>query len=104
MDGTKVSHPSTNQILLPLVNKDFPALYAFQFQDAVLGPRVILQFLSHFGFIFSIEDQQRAAFIDQRAAHQNKTVVNELIDERRVLIPKELLPCSSINSLTTVLF
>ena len=77
--------------LLPLIDKDFPALYAIQFQDAVLGPWVILQFFSDFILIVSIEDQQRAAFIDQRAAHQNETVVNELIDELRVLVPKGLL-------------
>src|SRR5213079_1611143 len=57
----------------------------------MLGPRVVLQFLSDFIFVFSIEDQQRAAFINQRAAHQNETIVNELIDELRVYIPKGLL-------------
>ena len=77
--------------LLPLIDKDFPALYGFQFQDAVLGPRVVLQFLSDFIFIVSIEDQQRATFIDQGAAHQNETVGDELIDELRVLVPKRLL-------------
>jgi hypothetical protein len=77
--------------LLSLIDKDFPALYAFKFQDAVLGPRVIPQFLSDLIFVFSIEDQQRATFIDQRTAHQNETVFDELIDELRVLVPKGLL-------------
>ena len=40
----------------PLINKDLPTLYAFQFQNTMLGPRVVLHFLSHFIFIFSIED------------------------------------------------
>ena len=57
----------------------------------MLGPRVVLQFLSDFIFVFSIEDQQRAAFINQRAAHQNETIVNELIDELRVSLEKSRL-------------
>src|SRR4029450_10987036 len=84
----------SSALLLPVIDKDFPAFYAFQFQDAVFSPRVVFQFLSNFVFVFSIEDQQRAAFIDQRAAHQNKTVVNELIDELRMLVPKRLLACA----------
>jgi len=44
------------EILLPLINKDLPTLYALQFQNAVLGPRVVLRFFSHFIFIFGIED------------------------------------------------
>src|SRR5437899_5629837 len=75
----------------PLVDKDLPALYTLQFESAVLHPRIIFQFFSHFIFIFSIEDQQRATFINQRATHQNKTVGDELIDKRRVFVPKGLL-------------
>jgi hypothetical protein len=37
----------------------------------MLGPWVILQFGPDFGFIPSIEDQHRAAFIDEGTAHQN---------------------------------
>ena len=44
------------EILLPRVNEDLPTFYALQFQNAVLEPRVVLQFLSHFIFIFSVED------------------------------------------------
>src|SRR4030095_2771534 len=82
---------NAREILLPLINKDFPALYAFEFQNAVLSPGIVLQFFPDLIFIFSIEDQQSAAFIDQRTAHQNETVVNQLIDELRVLVPKRLL-------------
>ena len=85
--------------LLPLINKDFPALYAFQFQNAVLSPRIVLQFLSHFVFILGVEDQQRAAFIDQRATHQNETVIDKLIDELGVLVPKGLLT-SALGEIT----
>jgi hypothetical protein len=46
----------SQETLLPLINKDLPTLYAVQFQNSVLGPGVVLQFLSHFIFIFSIED------------------------------------------------
>ncbi len=77
--------------LLPHINKDLPALYALQFENAVLHPRIIFQFFSHFIFIFRVYDQQRTAFIDQRPTHQNKTVINELIDKRRVFAPKRLL-------------
>src|SRR5205823_3218476 len=44
--------------LLPIINKDFPTLYALKFQDAVLGPGIVFQFLSHFVFISSIQNQQ----------------------------------------------
>ena len=64
------------------------------FRMPYLAPGIVFQFVPYFIFIFGIEDQQRAAFIDQRAGHQNKTVVNELIDELRVLIPKRLLACA----------
>src|SRR4029453_9720063 len=85
---------NAREILLPLINKDFPALYAFEFQNAVLSPGIVLQFFPDLIFIFSIKDKQRAAFIDQRTAHQNRTIVNELIDERGVLVPKRLLACA----------
>ena len=42
--------------LLSLIDKDFPALYAFQFQDAFLEPGIVLQFLSHFIFIVGVND------------------------------------------------
>ena len=48
--------PPEVQTLLPLINEDFPPLYAFQFQNAVRGPGIVLQFLSHFIFIFGIEN------------------------------------------------
>ena len=54
-------------------------------------PRVVFHFLSYFIFVSGIKNQERAAFVDQRAAHQNETVSNELIDKRRVFIPKGLL-------------
>jgi len=44
------------EVLLPLINKDLPTLYALQFENTLLGPGVVLHFLSHFVFIFSIED------------------------------------------------
>jgi hypothetical protein len=78
--------------LLPHIDKDLPALYAFQFENAVLHPRIVSQFFSHFIFIFSVDDQHRTAFINQRAAHQYKIISYELIDECRVLVPKGLLP------------
>jgi hypothetical protein len=88
--NSRLSRSEGRRVLLPRINKDFPALYAFQFQDAVLGPRIVLQFLSDFIFIFGVEDQQRAALINQRPAHQNESVIDELIDEPCVLVPKGL--------------
>jgi hypothetical protein len=43
-------------MLLPRINKDLPALNALQVQNAVVGPGIVLQFLSHFIFIFRVED------------------------------------------------
>jgi len=40
----------------PRIDKDLPTFYGFQFQNAVLEPGIVLHFLSHFIFIFSIED------------------------------------------------
>jgi hypothetical protein len=45
-----------SEILLPLINKDLPTLYALQFQNAMFEPGVVLHFLSHFIFILGIED------------------------------------------------
>jgi hypothetical protein len=80
------------EILFSRVNEDLPTLYGLELQDAFLKPGVVLQFLSHFVFIVSIYDQHGTAFIDQRAAHQNETFSDELIDKRRVLIPEGLFP------------
>jgi hypothetical protein len=63
------------------------------FSMPYLAPGIVFQFVPYFIFIFGIEDPQRAALIDQRAAHQNKTVINEFIDELRVLIQKS---CSRV--------
>ena len=42
--------------LLPLIDKDFPALHALQFQDAFLEPWVVLELFFHFIFIFGVDD------------------------------------------------
>jgi hypothetical protein len=38
-----------------------------------------------------MDDQHRTVFIDERSAHQNKTVANESIDKCGMLVPKWLL-------------
>jgi hypothetical protein len=77
--------------LLADIDEDLPALDTLQFEDAMLHPRIVFQFLSHFILVIGINDQHRAVFIDQRSAHQNKTLGNELIDKCGVLVPKWLL-------------
>jgi len=76
--------------LLADIDEDFPALDTLQFENAVLHPRIVFQFFSHFILVIGIDDQHRAVFIDQRSAHQNKTLGNELIDKRGVFVPKWL--------------
>lgn len=49
--------------LLPLVDKDLPALYALQFENTALELGVVFQFLAHFVFIIGIDDQHRATLI-----------------------------------------
>ncbi len=44
------------EVLLPFVDEDLPALDALLFQDALFEPGVVLHFLSHFVFIFSVEE------------------------------------------------
>jgi len=46
----------THALPSPGINKDLPALDAFKFQDAVLEPWVVLQFLSYLFFVFGIDD------------------------------------------------
>ena len=60
----------------------------------MLGPWVILQFRPDFGFIPSIEDQHRAAFIDEGTRPSKCRVIDELIDKLRVLVPKRLFACA----------
>src|SRR5437867_10842823 len=72
------------------IDEDLPALDTLQFENAMLHPRIVFQFLSHFILVIGIDDQHRAVFIDQRSAHQNKTLGNELIDKCGVLVPKWL--------------
>ena len=50
------SEDSLGEILLPLINKDLPTLYALLLQNTSLEPGVVFHFLSHFIFVFSIED------------------------------------------------
>jgi hypothetical protein len=76
--------------LLADIDEDLPALDTLQFENAMLHPRIVFQFLSHFILVIGIDDQHRAVFIDQGSAHQNKTLGNELIDKRSVLVPKGL--------------
>ena len=54
--GSQQSVLGDSQTLIPLINKDLPALDAFKFQDAVLEPWVVLQFLSYLFFVFGIDD------------------------------------------------
>jgi hypothetical protein len=56
MSSSHSTHSALQAILLPYINKDLPTLYALEFQNTALGPGIVLQFLSHFIFIFSIED------------------------------------------------
>src|SRR6266404_5856070 len=81
--------------LLPRINKDLPALHVLQFQNAVREPGIVLQFFSHFVLIFRVNDQERAmrqsGCIDQRAAHENETFINEFIDKGCVFVPQWLL-------------
>src|SRR5204863_724963 len=72
------------------INEDLPALDTLQFENAMLHPWIVFQFLSHFILVIGIDDQHRAVLIDQRSAHQNKTLGNELIDTCGVLVPKWL--------------
>jgi len=50
------SEYSLGEILLPLIDKYLPTLYALLFQNTSLEPGVVLHFLSHFIFIFRVED------------------------------------------------
>ena len=50
------SEDSLGEILLLRINKDLPTLYALLFQNTSLEPGVVLHFLSHFIFIFRVED------------------------------------------------
>ena len=77
--------------LLADIDEDLPALDTLQFENAMLHPRIVFQFLSHFILVIGIDDQHRAVFIDQRSTHQNKTLGDELIDKCGVLVPKWLL-------------
>ncbi|HEV8533613.1 MAG TPA: hypothetical protein VGT00_19480 [Methylomirabilota bacterium] len=77
--------------LLPRVNEDLPPPYALQFENAVRVPGVILNFRFHFVFIHCVDDQERAAFVNQRSSHQDKAFLGKLIDELRVFIPERLL-------------
>ena len=54
--GSQQSVLGDSQTLIPLINEDLPALDAFKFQDAVLEPWVVLQFLSYLFFVFGIDD------------------------------------------------
>src|SRR5438094_5630576 len=62
--------------LLADIDEDLPALDTLQFENAVLHPRIVFHFLSHSILVIGIDDQHRAVFIDQRSAHQNKTLGN----------------------------
>ena len=44
------------EVLLPRINKDLPTFDALRFQNAVFLPGIVLHFLSHFVFIFGIEE------------------------------------------------
>lgn len=78
--------------LLPLINKDFPALDALRFENALLEPGVVFHSLAHFIFISSVKEEKGAAFIDQRPAHPDETFRHKSINERGVLVPQRLLP------------
>ncbi len=54
--GSQQSVLGDSQTLIPLINEDLPARDALKFQDAFLEPWVVLQFLSHFFFIFGVDD------------------------------------------------
>jgi hypothetical protein len=83
------------EILFPHVNEDLPALDAFEFQNAFLEPGIVLQFVSHFIFIFGADDQKSAmrdfSAIDQRAAHYDEIFGDKFIDKRGMFIPQGLL-------------
>src|SRR5437016_13897336 len=93
--GSLHDMPGWKPKLLPFVDENFPTCHAFEFQNAALEPGVVLQFCSHFIFIFRVDDQESATrearFIEQGAAHHNETSLNEFIDEGRMLVPERLL-------------
>src|SRR5262245_1253521 len=77
--------------LLADIDEDLPALHALQFENVMLYPRIIFQFLSHFILVIGIDDQHGVVFIDQRFAYQNKIFGDKLIDKCGVLVLKWLL-------------
>src|SRR5262249_13988905 len=87
--------PTLSISLLTGVDEDLPAVDALQFQNATREPGIVLQLFANFIFVVGIHDEKGAtrqpSFIDQRSAHENEALVNEIVDESRVFIPERLL-------------
>src|SRR5712672_4623389 len=49
--------------LLADIDEDLPALDTLQFENAMLHPRIVFQFLSHLILVISIDDQHRGVLI-----------------------------------------
>ena len=79
--------------ILPLIDKDFPALDALRFEDALLEPGVVFHFFAHFIFIGGVEEQKRTPSSTSGPPIQMKpsaTSIDELGVPSKRLLPRAL--------------
>src|SRR6478735_10739820 len=79
---------------ISLIDEDIPALDAFELEDFVLVPGIVLKFRLYFVFIGGADDDHCPALFNQRAAQEDEPFLNERVDEDSVLVPEWLLACS----------
>lgn len=85
------AHASATALAFKPVDKDFPAVHAGELENPVAVPGIWVETSTNIGFAFGANYDHRAAIVGERSAQHDYSVLDEVIDERGVLIPERLL-------------